>query len=101
MTATGLTICLALGLVGIGLYGLLTSRHLVKIVVALQIMTKGTLVSLLLAASTTNQLALGQSLILTVIVVDTATAVIGLALIILVKRLFGTLNLSELSTLKG
>jgi NADH:ubiquinone oxidoreductase subunit K len=101
MTTTGLTISLALGLVGIGLFGLLTSRHLVKIVVALQIMTKGTLVALLLAASTTNQLALGQSLVLTVIVVDTATAVIGLALIILVKRLFGTLDLSELSTLKG
>lgn len=101
MTGTALTFSLALGLVGLGLFGLLASRHLVKIVISLQIMTKGTLIALMLAANTSNQPALGQSLVLSAIVVDTATAVIGLALIILVKRLFGTLDLRELSTLNG
>lgn len=90
-----------LGLLGIGIYGLLVIRNLIKIVVALQILVKGTLLALVMAGSASNQINLGQSLAVTVIVADTVVAVVGLALAVQVQRHFGTLDIKELTTLKG
>ena len=88
-------------LFGVGLYGLLVVRNLIKIVVALQIMVKAVVLALVAAGSVSGQTNLGQSLALTVIVVDTMVAVIGLALAVQVRRHFGTLDVKDLSTLKG
>jgi len=91
----------AFALVGIGLYGLLITRNLIKVVVALQILVKGALVALVAAGESRGQIDLGQSVALTVIVADTVVAVIGLALAIQAKRLLGTLDLNALTQLKG
>ncbi len=88
-------------LTGIGLYGLLIIRNLIKVVVALQIMVKGVLLALAAAGETTGQVNLGQSLVLTVIVADTVVAVIGLAMAVQIRRLKGTLDVRELSELRG
>ena len=69
----------AFALAGTGVYGLLITRNLIKVVVALQIMIKGAVLALVMAGAASDQLALGQSLALTVIVADTVVAVIGLA----------------------
>jgi len=89
-----------LGLVGVGFYGLLISRNLIKVVVAIQILVKGVLIALVLAGKMQGQVALGQSLALTVIVADTVVAVIGLALAVQVRRHCGTLDVQALSTLR-
>ncbi len=93
-------IILVVGLVGIGFYGLLVTRNLIKVVVALQIMVKGAMVALVVAGNMTDKVNLGQSLALTVIVADTIVAVIGLALAVQVRRHFGTLDLKALTTLR-
>ncbi len=93
-------IVLVVGLVGIGFYGLLITRNLIKVVVALQIMVKGAMVALVLAGNMTDKVNLGQSLAMTVIVADTIVAVIGLALAVQVRRHFGTLDLKALTTLR-
>jgi NADH:ubiquinone oxidoreductase subunit K len=87
-------------LAGIGLYGLLISRNLIKIVVALQIMTKGALLALVMAGSLRNQVSLGQSMALMVIIADTIVAVIGLALAVQVRRHVGTLDIKALTSLR-
>jgi NADH:ubiquinone oxidoreductase subunit K len=91
----------ALALVGVGLYGLLAQRNLIKLVVALQIMVKGTLLALVAAGYIRGQVAVSQSLALTVIVVDTIAAVVGLALAVQVRRQAGTLDVQALTKLKG
>lgn len=91
----------ALLLVGVGMYGLLVVRNLIKIVVALQILVKGTLLALVAAGSVSGQVNLGQSLAVTVIVVDTIVAVVGLGLAVRVRQRLGTLDLKEISTLRG
>ncbi len=93
-------IILVVGLVGIGFYGLLISRNLIKVVVALQIMVKGAMIALVVAGNMTDEVNLGQSLAMTVIVADTIVAVIGLALAVQVRRHFGTLDLKALTTLR-
>jgi NADH:ubiquinone oxidoreductase subunit K len=100
MTPLQITVIGVLGLIGIGLYGLLITRNLIKVVVALQVLVKGALLALVAAGTASGQINLGQNLAVMVIVVDTVVAVIGLALALQVKRSMGTLDVKELSTLK-
>ena len=90
-----------IGLFGIGLYGLLAARNLIKIIIALQIATKAAVLALVDAGINTGQPSLGQELALMVIFIDTLIAVIGLALAVQVHRQFGTLDLKVLSSLRG
>ncbi len=91
----------AFAVVGIGLYGLLVIRNLIKTVVALQILVKGVLLALAAAGEATGQKNLVQSMAMTVIVADTVVAVIGLALAVQIRRVKGTLDLKKLSDLRG
>ena len=87
-------------LFGVGLYCLLITRNMIRLVIALQIIVKGAMLTLVLVGKVTGQPNLGQSMALTVIVADTIIAVIGLAFAVQVKRRLGTLDLKDLSTLK-
>ncbi|MCX6069028.1 MAG: NADH-quinone oxidoreductase subunit K [Chloroflexi bacterium] len=89
------------GLLGVGLYGLLITRNLIKIVLVLQILVKSAILALVLAGKVGGNLGLGQSLAVTVIVADTVVAVVGLALAVQVRRRFGTLDVLQISTLRG
>ena len=100
MTPLQVVVIGVLGLIGIGLYGLLITRNLIKVVVALQVLVKGALLALVAAGTASGKINLGQSLAVMVIVVDTVVAVIGLALALQVKRRMGTLDVKELATLK-
>jgi NADH:ubiquinone oxidoreductase subunit K len=90
-----------LGLLGVGLYGLLTVRNLFQIIIALQILVKAAVLALVIAGKASGQINLGQSLAVTVIVADTAVAVVALALAIQVKRRLGTLDVKTLSILRS
>jgi len=85
---------------GIGLYGLLIARNLIKLVIALQILAKAAALALVIAGQISGHMNVGQSMALTVIVADTIVAVVGLALAVQVRQHFGTLDIKELSTLK-
>ena len=89
------------GLLGIGFYGLLITRNLIKIVMMLQILIKAVVLALVFAGKASGTLGLGQSTAATVIVADTIVAVVGLALAVQVRRRFGTLDVPQISTLKG
>jgi NADH-quinone oxidoreductase subunit K len=103
MTLSPFTVALigVIGLLGVGFYGLLACRNLIKIMVALQILVKGAVLSLVAAGNVIGQINLGQSLGITVIVADTIVAVIGIALGVQVRRYLGTLDVRDLSSLRG
>ena len=90
-----------LGLLGVGLYGLMFTRNLIKVVVALQILVKAALLGLILAGNLSGAINLSQSLAITVIVADTIVAVIGLSLAVQIRRHLGTLDVKALSRLRG
>ncbi len=87
-------------LFGIGVYGLLASRHLIKVMIALQIVVKAALLALVIAGDAVGRVNLAQSIALTMIVVDTIAAVLGLALIVQIKRRTGVLDTNELAKLR-
>lgn len=87
-------------LFAIGLYGLLVSRHLIKVMIALQIVVKAALLALVIAGDAIGRVNLAQSIALTMIVVDTIAAVLGLALIVQIKQRTGVLDTNELAKLR-
>ena len=89
-----------LGLLGIGLAGLLVTRNLIKVVVGIQVMTKGGMLAMVLAGHLSGRVQTGAALALTVIVADTIVSVVALAFAVQVRRRFGTLDLQALSTLR-
>lgn len=103
MTLSPLNIGMAglLGLLGVGLYGLLIERNLIKLIIALQILVKAALLGLIIAGNANGQINLSQSLGITVIVADTVVAVVGIALVVQVRRRIGTLDVRDLARLKG
>ena len=90
-----------IALLGVGFYGLLITRNLIKVVMVLQILVKAVILALILAGKMSGNLGLGQSTAATVIVADTIVAVVGLALGVQVRRRFGTLDVPKISTLRG
>ncbi|HSB81154.1 MAG TPA: NADH-quinone oxidoreductase subunit K [Candidatus Methylomirabilis sp.] len=91
----------AIGLLGVGCYGLLITRNLIKVVIALQVLVKAVVVALVLAGQSGEQPGIGQSLAATVIVADTMVAVVGMALAVQIQRRFGSVDISAISTLRG
>ena len=89
-----------IGLVGVGIYGLLITRNLIKVVVALQILVKGILVAFIIAGNLQAKINLSQSMALTILVADTIVAVIALAIAVQVRKAFGSLDLKDLTTLR-
>ncbi len=89
-----------IGLFGIGLYGLLIQRNLIKIVVALQILIKGAMIAMVFAGKANNNVALGGSMAMNVIVADTIVAVVALALATQVRKYAGTLDVKDISKLR-
>lgn len=100
LSLPSIVIIIVLGLLGIGIYALLTTRNLIKVIVALQILVKGAMLALVLAGRQTGQIELGQSMAITVIIADTIVAVIGMAVAVQVRRVIGTLDLRALSSLR-
>ena len=90
-----------IGLLGVGFYGLLITRNLIKVVMVLQILVKAVVLALVFSGKVSGNLGLGQSIAATVIVADTIVAVVGLALAVQVRRRFGTLDAPKISTLRG
>ena len=101
MTPIQVGLFAVLALFGVGCYGMLITRNLIKIVIVLQVMVKAAVLALVLAGQAGGQPGLGQSLAATVIVADTMVAVVGLALAVQIRRRVGSVDLSAIATLRG
>lgn len=101
LTSLNIILIGVVSLLGVGLYGLLITRNLIKLVMVLQILVKAAILALVLAGNVGGNPGLGQSTAVTVIVVDTIVAVVALALVVQVRRRIGTLDVSQITTLKG
>jgi multicomponent Na+:H+ antiporter subunit C len=103
-------------ILGVGLYGMVTSRHLVHLIVCLIIVQSSTYVLLLGVGYVTGAVApyffdvpvhtpavdpVVQALALTDVVVEAAVTALLLALAVQAHKRFGTLDPQELVQLKG
>jgi len=91
----------AIALICIGLFGLLTARNLIALLVALQLAAKGAMLALVVAGNVGGRPELGQSLAIVAIAVDTVVIAVGLALAVQVRRRLGTLDIRALTRTRG
>jgi multicomponent Na+:H+ antiporter subunit C len=103
-------------ILGVGLYGMVTSRHLIHLIVCLIVVQSSTYVLLLGVGYVTGAVApyffdvpmhtpavdpVVQALALTDVVVEAAVTALLLALAVQAHKRFGTLDPQELVQLKG
>jgi NADH-quinone oxidoreductase subunit K len=93
---------LAAGLFCIGVFGALSRRNAVAVLMSIELMLNAVNINLVAFWRYTNPAQLtGQIFAVFVITVAAAEAAVGLALIIAIYRQRHTVNVEELDTLKG
>lgn len=93
---------LAAALFAIGLFGALARRNAVGVLMGVELILNAVNINLIAFWRYGNPMQLtGQLFSIFVIAVAAAEAAVGLALIIAIYRIRGTVNLDELDTLKG
>jgi NADH:ubiquinone oxidoreductase subunit K len=84
-----------------GLYTLIGSRNLIRILIGMELLTKSVTLLLVLAGAATKHTAQMQSLIITLIVVEVVAITVAAGIVIGAFRKTGTIDARALSKLKG
>ncbi len=88
-------------LLGIGLYTLIVSRNLLRMLIGFEIMAKGVTLAIVSAGAYNGKLALSQTLAVTAIVVEVIFIAVALAIVMLIQRKKGSLDVRKITNLKG
>jgi NADH-quinone oxidoreductase subunit K len=88
-------------LLAVSWYGLIVTRNIIKLVAVLQIMVKAVLLLVVAAGAASGNVALAESMGITILIADTIVVVIALALAVRIFQVTGTLDIARLATLKG
>ncbi len=84
-----------------GLYCILVSRNLIRILLGLEILTKAVTFLLALAGEISGERALAQSFIITLIVLEVVVIAVAAGVVISAYRQQGNLDVRGLHKLKG
>jgi len=82
-------------------YCLITTHNMIRILIALELLIKGVTLLLAVAGSISGQMALAQSFIIALIVIEVVVTAIGAGIIIAVHARNGSIDLHNLSKIKG
>jgi len=91
----------AVGLIGIGIYALLTMKNLIKLFIGIEVIGKGVSLALLATGFAKGNILLAQSLVVTFIVVEVCMVATALALIINITKHTKSLDVRKLTKLRG
>lgn len=83
------------------LYCLLISRNLIRILIGLEIMTKGVTLLMIYAGFLTGEMALTQVFIITLIIIEVVVAVVAAGIAVGAFRHNGTLDTGRMRNLQG
>ena len=85
----------------LGVYMLILYRNLLRLIIGVEILAKGITLVFLAAGVYRQDVGFIQSLIVTFIIVETVLAAVMLALAVRAHRLYGSLDIRNLSKLRG
>jgi NADH:ubiquinone oxidoreductase subunit K len=87
-------VILSLAMLAIGIYGLLTKRHLLKVFISIELIaTAATLNFVMLGL---NNLGVSQAFLILAFSTDTAVSAVILALLVIVSKKYGTSDISKI-----
>ncbi len=88
-------VILSLVMLAIGVYGLLTKRHLLKVFVSVELIATAATMNFVMLASSVGK-GLGEAFLVIAFSTDTAVSAVILALLVIVSKKYGTSDMSEL-----
>ncbi|MEA5013256.1 MAG: NADH-quinone oxidoreductase subunit K [Candidatus Limiplasma sp.] len=88
-------------MVTVAAYGLIVTRNLMRILLSLEVMTKAVTLLIVCAGYTTGRIAVAQSYVITIIVMEVMLLVVSVGIAFGVYRQNGRLNTEDLNNLKG
>ena len=83
----------------IGIYGLLTKRHLLKVFISIELIATGATLNFVTLASAMGK-GLGEAFLILAFSTDTAVSAVILALLVIVSKKYGTSDMSEIVKLE-
>lgn len=84
-----------------GIYCLLATRNLIRILIALEILTKGVTLLLIAAGYAIGQMSLAQALVITLIIIEVVVIAVAAGIVIGIHKYNETLDIRKLRNLKG
>lgn len=84
-----------------GAYCMIVSRNIIKLLIGFEIISKSATIAMITAGQATNNMALAQSVIIVMIMVEVIVIASGLALVVKSYRLNGSIDIKKLMNLKG
>jgi NADH-quinone oxidoreductase subunit K len=85
----------------VGLYSILTTKNLLRVLIGMELLTKAVTLLLIAAGYGCGQIALAQALVITLIVVEVAVIVVAVALVLCIHREHQSIDASLLKEIKG
>ena len=85
----------------LGVYMLILYRNLLRLIIAVEVVAKGMTLIFLAAGIHRQEIGLIQSMLVTFIIVETVLAAIMLALAVRAHKIYGSLDIRNLSKLRG
>jgi|SRR5271157_1113808 len=89
---------LSIILLGIGIFGLLSKRNLLKVLISIELITIAASMNFVLLASAQNQ-SLGQVFLILTFSTDTCITAVVLAVLVIITKKYGTWDLQKLGAL--
>jgi NADH-quinone oxidoreductase subunit K len=91
-------VILSLVMMGIGIYGLLTNRQLLKVFISIELIAIAATLNFVMLVSSAGQ-GLGQAFLILAFSTDTAVSGVVLALLVIVTKKYGTSNINDILTM--
>ena len=88
-------VILSIVLLAIGIYGLLTKRHLLKVFISIELIATAATLNFVMLASQMNR-DVGEAFLILAFSTDTAVSAVILALLVIVSKRYGTSDIGEL-----
>ena len=102
MTAVSIAVMVtALLLILTGMYCLMRTRHIIRIILAIELAMKAITLLLICAGLVNGNMALAQAYVVTMIVAEVVVAVVAAGIAVSVFRRYGSMDLGNLTKLHG
>ena len=88
-------VILSLVMLAIGIYGLLTNRHLLKVFISVELIATGATLNFVTLASAMGK-GLGEAFLILAFSTDTAVSGLILGLLVIVSKRYGTSDIGEI-----
>lgn len=88
-------VILAVVILAIGIYGLLTNRQLIKVFISIELIAIGATLNFVMLTSSIGQ-GVGQAFLLLAFSTDTAISAVILSLLVIVSKRYGTSDISKI-----